>query len=103
MKVNTVNLPEEVSAALEQLAAQTGRSLEVVLTQAVISYLQTHLGTNELPQTQTALSLSQRQSFLKLPVAERRRLLEVQAEALSAHYQTDTQWQELQVGDLLEY
>lgn len=35
-----------------------------------------------------------RRSFLKLPIAERQRILAEQAEAMVEHYQKDTSWQE---------
>ncbi len=35
-----------------------------------------------------------RTAFLKLPIADRRRILEQQAEAALPHYQQDTEWQE---------
>lgn len=35
-----------------------------------------------------------RSAFLKLPIADRRRILEQQAEAALPHYQQDTEWQE---------
>lgn len=91
---------------LEQLitlAQQQGRSPEAIVTQAVISYLQTQLSSKDLSQTQSFLSLDQRRAFLKLPLEERRRILQAQAETLIAHYETDTEWQELQAGDLIEY
>lgn len=103
MKETIVRLPGETSAALEQLAAQTGQSPEAIVTQAVISYLQIHLGSNSVPQTQLPLSLDQRRAFLKLPLEERRRILQTQAETLATHYQTDPEWQDLQVGDLIDY
>jgi cell division protein FtsL len=40
---------------------------------------------------------------VKLPLEERRRILAEQAEAMAVHYQQDSEWQELQVGDLIEY
>jgi hypothetical protein len=35
-----------------------------------------------------------RETFLKLPLEERRRILEQQAEASLAHYQQDSEWRE---------
>lgn len=55
-----------------------------------------------VPEEQT-LTLEQRQDFLKLPMSERRRILESQAEAMLAHYQQDSQWQELMAGDIIDY
>ncbi len=49
------------------------------------------------------LSLEERLAFLKLPIAERRSILARQAEKLMAHYQQDSEWQELMAGDIIEY
>jgi hypothetical protein len=49
------------------------------------------------------LTLKQRQDFLKLPMSERRLILESQAEAMLAHYQEDSEWQELMAGDIIDY
>jgi hypothetical protein len=49
------------------------------------------------------LTLEQRQDFFKLPMSERRRILETQAEAMLAHYQQDSEWQELMAGDIIDY
>ncbi len=57
----------------------------------------------ELTTIQQPLSLSDRRAFLKLPMEERRRLLTEQAEAMAEHYQQNTEWQELQAGDIIEY
>ena len=35
-----------------------------------------------------------RRAFMKLPMAERQRILAAQAEAMSAHYEQDAEWQE---------
>lgn len=88
---------------LTALAQQRGQSPEAIITEAVILYLQSQISSNDLPQTHPSLSLDQRRAFLKLPLEERRRILQAQAEALITHYQTDTEWQELQAGDLIEY
>jgi hypothetical protein len=53
--------------------------------------------------TQQPLSLCDRRAFLQLPLEERRRILGEQAEAMALHYQQDTEWQELEAGDLIEY
>jgi hypothetical protein len=87
---------------LIHLARQQGRSPEVIVTQAVISYLQTQASSSGIPPT-PPLSLNQRRAFLRLPLQERRRILQTQAETLSTHYHTDRDWQELQAGDLIEY
>lgn len=58
--------------------------------------------TTSYPADKQALSLEQRLSFLKLPIAERRRILESQAETATAHYQQDSEWQELMTGDIID-
>jgi len=76
------------------------QSIALKVAQAVITYLQTQMNANApMP---ALLSLEERRAFLKLPLADRRRLLQAQAETLVSHYQTDTEWQSLQTGDLLE-
>lgn len=50
-----------------------------------------------------SLSLDQRQAFLKLPIEERRRILEAQAEKMISHYQEDSEWKELMAGDIIDY
>ena len=50
-----------------------------------------------------APSLEQRLAFLKLPIAERRRILESQAETVLEHYHQDSEWQELMAGDIINY
>jgi hypothetical protein len=47
--------------------------------------------------------LSHCRAFLQLPLGERRCILSEQAEAMALHYKQDTEWQELQTGDLIDY
>ncbi len=49
------------------------------------------------------LPVVERQAFMKLPLEERRRLLAEQAARLAEHYAQDTEWRELEGGDLVEY
>ena len=49
------------------------------------------------------LSLIERRAFMKLPLEERRKLLAEQAEKMMDHYKRDSEWKELQAGDLVEY
>jgi uncharacterized protein YgfB (UPF0149 family) len=48
-------------------------------------------------------TLEQRKAFLKLSLAERRRILAEQADAMAFHYEQDPEWKELQSGDIVEY
>ncbi len=49
------------------------------------------------------LPLSERRAFLKLPLEERQRILTEQAEEMAEHYQQNTEWLELQAGDIIDY
>ena len=55
------------------------------------------------PDKEQNLSLKQHQDFLKLPIAERRSILESQAETMLTHYQQNSEWQELMTGDIIDY
>lgn len=55
------------------------------------------------PSQPAPLSFQDRRAFLKLPLAERRRLLAQQAEQMVAHYEEDSEWREFLEGDLVDY
>ena len=60
--------------------------------------------THYLPVSEDqSLTLEQRLDFLRLPIAERRQILESQAEEMLAHYQQEIDWQELMAGDIIDY
>ena len=48
-------------------------------------------------------SLIERRAFMRLPLEERRKLLAEQAEKMRDHYKRDSEWKDLQAGDLVEY
>jgi hypothetical protein len=86
---------------LNELAQQKGQSPEEIITQAVTMYLRFQMPAITPPETQ-ALSMDQRRAFLKLPIEERWQILQKQADNLITYYQTNTEWQDLQVRDLIE-
>ena len=50
------------------------------------------------------LSLSDRRAFMQLPLAERRRILSKQAEAMVEHYEKETAWgANFKGGDIIDY
>jgi hypothetical protein len=57
---------------------------------------------NSFTQEQN-LSLEQRIAFLKLPLSERRRILQEQSESMITHYQNNNEWKELMSGDIIDY
>jgi hypothetical protein len=82
--------------ALLEKAQRWARSQNMTLEDAIANFLQ------QLPEPASD-SLEWRKSILKLPIAERRRILAEQAEAIAFHYEQDTEWKELQAGDIVEY
>lgn len=85
------------------IAKQQGRSPDEIITEAVVLYLQDQPKDLDYSHEFCDLSLEQRRIFMKLPIEERRRILQKQAEAMATHYQQDAEWRELQAGDLVEY
>lgn len=57
---------------------------------------------DQLPES-TMPTLEQRKAFLKLSPTERRCILAEQSDAIAFHYEQDTEWKELQAGDIVEY
>jgi predicted HTH domain antitoxin len=55
------------------------------------------------PQQEEKFSLEQRRNFLRLPLAERKRILESQSEKMLTHYEQNPEWQELMSGDIVDY
>ncbi len=51
----------------------------------------------------STLTLHQRRAFMKLPISERRQILEKQAEVMLEHYETSQEWRELEAGDIIDY
>jgi hypothetical protein len=44
-----------------------------------------------------------RRELIKLPIEERQKILAAQSDLMLEHYQQDKEWQELQMGDLIDY
>jgi hypothetical protein len=64
------------------------------------------LKQNELLSPDESLTIEQRRAFLKLPLAERRRILSQQAKDVADHYeseQTVLERETWQGGDIVEY
>jgi hypothetical protein len=91
----TLNLPPEIETSLETRAAERGLPLEIYLER----FLEHAFSTKP---TEPEGNLDRR-SFLKLPLAERRRILAAQAEKLAPFYEQTSDWKEWLEGDLVEY
>jgi hypothetical protein len=44
-----------------------------------------------------------RRELIKLPLEERKKILASQSDLMLEHYQHNKEWQELQMGDLIDY
>jgi transcriptional regulator with XRE-family HTH domain len=61
-----------------------------------------HLVGQRLDEKESPTSL-RRRAFLKLPLEERRRILEEQATQMQKVYEADDSWREIQGGDIVEH
>ena len=64
------------------------------------------LKQKDLVSSEEIITLEQRRAFLKLPLAERRRLLSQQAEQAASHYESEQSLREREAwqgGDIVEY
>ena len=104
---NNYNLAQRISSALGK--GFIGYLQALLISPVASAFLaaledwQQKTNTTRQTKKNTELTLSQRQEFLKLPVEERRRILERQSEQIQQHYQEDTQWQEWLEGDIIDY
>ena len=53
--------------------------------------------------SQSELSLEDRIIFLKLPLFDRQKILQEQAESMVNHYQENSEWKELLTNDIIDY
>ncbi|XZN97656.1 MAG: DUF433 domain-containing protein [Microcoleus sp.] len=89
---------DEIDADIAAEAAE-GDRIEALNSQRKIQQQPTDRDL-EIP---TVANYPSRREFMKLPLEERGRILEKQAEAMLQHYQEDREWQELEAGDLIDY
>ena len=82
---------EEIDADLAAEAAE-GDRIEALINERKIQKQPTDIDL-EIP---TVANYPSRREFMKLPLEERGRILERQAEAMLQHYQEDREWQELE-------
>jgi uncharacterized protein (DUF433 family) len=89
---------EEIDADITAEEAE-GSRIEALSSERKIQKQPTDIDL-EIP---TVAHYPSRREFMKLPLEERGRILERQAEAMLQHYQEDREWQELEAGDLIDY
>jgi antitoxin YefM len=89
---------KEYSSLVETLYLLSNPANRDRLYQGILQHQQ-----GQVREEEQNLTLEQRLNFLKLPIAERRQILESQAEEMLGHYQQETDWQELMVGDIIDY
>ena len=74
-----------------------------LLTEGAITKDEAETALGEVVEAQPSLSFVERRAFMKLPLAERRRIMKAQAEKLLSLYTHDTDRQAWQGGDIVEY
>jgi hypothetical protein len=47
------------------------------------------------------ISLAERRAFMKLSMADRRKIMARQAKVMAAHYEKDVPWKDLETGDII--
>jgi hypothetical protein len=53
-------------------------------------------------KTKEPMSLAERRAFMKLPLADRRKIMARQAKGMATHYEKDVSWKDLETGDIVE-
>lgn len=79
---------KEYSSLVETLYLLSNPANRDRLYQGILQHQQ-----GQVREEEQNLTLEQRLNFLKLPIAERRQILESQAEEMLDHYQQETDWQ----------
>jgi hypothetical protein len=116
MQPTTILLNEVTQRNLQELSEQQGKTMDEIVQEAIQFYFLSikqkqprsiGLGesnvpdlserVNELTMFEAPSSTSQmfdRRAFMKLPLEERRQILQAQAEAMVEHYDQDSEWRE---------
>jgi acyl-CoA reductase-like NAD-dependent aldehyde dehydrogenase len=94
----TIEVRDEAYQAIRGTAIRTGRAPEAVAQEWVERVAKQRRATPASSYTSP-----DRRAFLQLTQVERRRILAEQAEHLRDHYEQDSEWRDLEAGDLVEY
>lgn len=98
----TITLPIELASQVRKVTKRENISISFFARQAIETKLE-QMGKEQTNDKEEELTLQERRSFMELPIEERKRIMEEQAEKIKEHYEQDTEWKELQGGDIVEY
>lgn len=91
----------------QELPSEQPQWLRQSVLRALAEKLITHEKAEELLKEiiapQEPLSHIERRAFMRLPLAERKRILAEQAETMVDFYEQDTEWREIQEGAFIDY
>lgn len=103
-----VSTSVEVGAEIRRIADKKGISSSKLIAHLVEAHLyeveeEVERTPEETIEEEQPLSLIERRAFMKLPINERRRIMAEQAEKMAQYYERNSEWKELQGGDIVEY
>lgn len=73
------------------------------LAEGILARQDAERALGEAVELDLPLTLAERRAVMRLPLSERRRILEEQADRLAPHYEEDASWRELQAADIVDY
>lgn len=95
----TITLPIDLAKQVREVTKRQNISISLFTRQAI----ETKLEQMAEGLKGKELTINERRDFMELPKEARRKIMEEQAAAIHKHYERDTEWRELQGGDIVEY
>ncbi|MBM3240072.1 ribbon-helix-helix protein, CopG family [Candidatus Poribacteria bacterium] len=97
-----ITLPVALANQVRKIAKRENISISFFARQAIEEKLK-QMEPFFFHENEKKLSLRERRAFMDLPIEERRKIMAEQAEEILFSYEQDSEWKELQRGDIVEY
>ncbi len=91
-----ISIADQIQPSVERQSIEAGFNTVTDYIHHLIVREQTRLDVSEVDLTDPNV-------LMQLPLAERRRILTMQAAEMTEHYEQDSEWREFTAGDLVEY